>query len=70
MFERLTGLGRQDPERAATREQRRTDRAARRTERKQVKLERSAADLDAEARHYASLHQGNIGGGNMNGPGS
>jgi hypothetical protein len=33
-------------------------------------LERDAADLDAEARHYASLHQGNIGGGNMNGPGS
>ena len=69
MFEHLKGLRRQDPDRAAAREQRRTDRAARRAARKEISFERSAAEPDAEAQHYASLHHGTIGGGNLSGPG-
>lgn len=64
MLDRLRYLVRKDPQRA----QRRADRAALRAERRDVHVERSAADLDAEARHYSSLHQGNLGGGAGSGP--
>jgi hypothetical protein len=66
MFERLKGVLRRDRD-DADRAEARADRAARRAERKGG--ERSAADLDAEARHYANIHHGNVGGGNVGGPG-
>jgi len=67
MFEWLKDLGRRDPERAAERAEQRADRRARRG-RKNIDGERSAADLDAEARHYSSVHGGTVGGNMGGGP--
>jgi hypothetical protein len=67
MFEWLKDIGRRDREGAEERVEQRADRKARRGG-KTVDVERSASDLDAEARHYSSLHGGNVGGNIGSGP--